>query len=95
MARASLGLHPISFSQPETISKARPSLNLNPGLPRGPGHSILETFDSDGQIVNTLYQNDGSNSWQPTITEAAVFVVLIRENGDNQTATFRLMEDAE
>jgi hypothetical protein len=56
----------------------------------GGGHPILEIIDSEGQIVNTLYQNDGSSSWQPSFSEAEVFVVLIRENGDNQTATFNL-----
>jgi hypothetical protein len=56
----------------------------------GGGHPILEVFDAAGQIIETLVSNDGSASWQPSFVDAGTYVILVRENGDNSTATFNL-----
>jgi phage baseplate assembly protein gpV len=56
----------------------------------GSGHPIVEVFDATGQIIETLVNNDGAASWQPSFADEGSYVILIRENGDNQTATFNL-----
>jgi len=56
----------------------------------GSGHPILEIFDPSHQLIETLVQNDGADTWQATLADSGNYILLVRENGDNQTATFNL-----
>lgn len=55
----------------------------------GSGHPIAEVFDPHGALLTTLVINDSGERQLHELAESGTYTVLMRENGDNQAATWQ------
>lgn len=51
---------------------------------------IAEFLDPAHTLISTLTQDDGAAVWQGLLTSTGDYLVVIRENGDDQTATYNV-----